>query len=245
MTASARARRSSQEAQVFRPRNAAGQAIGPDRYPVGRHDHVGPQSDARGVLVPGGDLLVRGFRAVANQGPHVGILSPPVDRGTPYPGSVQRLVDRNPVVSPAELLDGLVPPPRFAGVRFENYLPAPDQPTQAAAVAGLRAFAARLNQRQAKRKLMRKGQSSGGPRGDLPRRRLRRRQDTSARVPVPRNRRSGRVRHVRGVHEPRGLRRICHRGRALVAPAVGLHRRVRTRRSGRHRVDVHAVGPIG
>lgn len=56
----------------------------------------------------------------------------------------RRLVDRDPQVSPADLLAELVPPPRFDAVRFETYLPSPDQPTQAAAVAGLRAFAARL-----------------------------------------------------------------------------------------------------
>jgi cell division protein ZapE len=54
-----------------------------------------------------------------------------------------RLVDRRPEV-PAELLVAqLVPPPRFDAVRFETYMPDPAQPTQAAAVAAVRAFAVR------------------------------------------------------------------------------------------------------
>lgn len=55
-----------------------------------------------------------------------------------------RLVDRNPAVEPARLVGELVAPPRFAGESFDSYLPDPQQPTQAAAVAGLRAFAGRL-----------------------------------------------------------------------------------------------------
>ena len=52
-----------------------------------------------------------------------------------------RLVDREPVVTPEALVAGLVPPPRFAGARFDTYLP---DPTQAAAVARLQEFAATL-----------------------------------------------------------------------------------------------------
>jgi cell division protein ZapE len=57
---------------------------------------------------------------------------------------VARLVDRSPVVSAETLLAGLVPPPLFADVRFDNYRPDPAEPTQAAAVAALRGFAARI-----------------------------------------------------------------------------------------------------
>lgn len=39
----------------------------------------------------------------------------------------------------------LTPPPLFTNTAFENYLPAADQPTQQAAVAGVRAFAQRIN----------------------------------------------------------------------------------------------------
>lgn len=53
----------------------------------------------------------------------------------------QRLVDRNPQTSAADLLKGFVPPPKFATVSFDTYIPDPNQPTQAAAVAAMRAFA--------------------------------------------------------------------------------------------------------
>lgn len=52
-----------------------------------------------------------------------------------------RLVDRHPSLSPDRLVADLIPPPRFAPVRFETYQPDPTQPTQAAAVAALNAFA--------------------------------------------------------------------------------------------------------
>ncbi|MDP3712752.1 MAG: cell division protein ZapE [Mycobacteriales bacterium] len=55
-----------------------------------------------------------------------------------------RLVDRSPVVPAEELVASLVPPPRFAGARFGTYLPDPAQPSQAAAVTALQAFAASL-----------------------------------------------------------------------------------------------------
>ena len=55
-----------------------------------------------------------------------------------------RLVDRFPQVEADRLVGELVPPPRFAAESFETYLPDPSQPTQAAAVAGLRTFAAQL-----------------------------------------------------------------------------------------------------
>ena len=55
-----------------------------------------------------------------------------------------RLIDREPVVPPGTLVAGLVPPPRFDGVRFDTYVPDPDQPSQTAAVAVLQAFAGTL-----------------------------------------------------------------------------------------------------
>ena len=51
------------------------------------------------------------------------------------------LVDRDPVVDADELITGLVPPPRFDAVRFSTYRPAPDEPSQQAAVTALSAFA--------------------------------------------------------------------------------------------------------
>jgi hypothetical protein len=50
------------------------------------------------------------------------------------------LVDRDPVVDADELVDGLVPPPRFDAVRFSTYRPASDEPSQQAAVTALSAF---------------------------------------------------------------------------------------------------------
>ncbi|MFM1965869.1 MAG: hypothetical protein RL134_1594 [Actinomycetota bacterium] len=68
------------------------------------------------------------------------------------PGS---LVDRDPQVSPERLLTDLVPPPHFADVRFASYRPDPAQPSQAAAVAALEAFASQLGQRPSRRWLRR------------------------------------------------------------------------------------------
>jgi len=55
-------------------------------------------------------------------------------------GSVARLADRHPTVSPERLIAQLVPPPTFTGVSFANYRPAPDEPTQAAAVQSCQSF---------------------------------------------------------------------------------------------------------
>lgn len=52
-----------------------------------------------------------------------------------------RLVDRRPEVAASRLIAEMVPPPRFASVRFETYLPDPAQPSQAAAVERAREFA--------------------------------------------------------------------------------------------------------
>lgn len=51
------------------------------------------------------------------------------------------LAARHPTPSTDELLASLVPPPQFARVSFDSYLADPTQPSQAAAVAALRAFA--------------------------------------------------------------------------------------------------------
>jgi len=67
-----------------------------------------------------------------------------------------RLVDRHPAVEPGRIVADLVPPPRFADVRFETYLPDPDQPTQGAAVAALQAFAGRLEVREQRRSWFRR-----------------------------------------------------------------------------------------
>jgi cell division protein ZapE len=58
----------------------------------------------------------------------------------------QHLVERDPRVPADRLLGELVPPPRFARVRFETYRPDPAEPSQAAAVEVLRGFAEALGQ---------------------------------------------------------------------------------------------------
>lgn len=56
---------------------------------------------------------------------------------------ILRLSDRRPEPSTGELVDTLIPPPRFDKVRFDTYLPQPGEPTQAAAVELCRAFVQR------------------------------------------------------------------------------------------------------
>jgi cell division protein ZapE len=48
-------------------------------------------------------------------------------------------------LSPEELVGGLVPPPHFLDVRFENYIPDSNQPTQSVAVKELMDFAQHIN----------------------------------------------------------------------------------------------------
>ena len=59
-----------------------------------------------------------------------------------------RLVDRVPDIDVEELVARLVPPRRFAGVRFETYVPSPEHPSQAAALAAMERFAADLIERE-------------------------------------------------------------------------------------------------
>jgi cell division protein ZapE len=58
----------------------------------------------------------------------------------------ESLTARHPSLTVAGLVDEFVPPPHFADVRFETYVPDPAQPTQAAAVAALAAFAGRVSE---------------------------------------------------------------------------------------------------
>jgi len=59
--------------------------------------------------------------------------------------SVPSLVARAPQMSGAEIAASLVPPRQFAGATLENYRPDPDYPSQAEAVAKVRAFVAAWN----------------------------------------------------------------------------------------------------
>ncbi|WP_222851040.1 cell division protein ZapE [Phytoactinopolyspora mesophila] len=67
-----------------------------------------------------------------------------------------QLTDRRPDVSVTRLIAEMVPPPRFAGVRFGTYVPDDAQPSQAEAVARLNAFAATVGAAQPRRGLLRR-----------------------------------------------------------------------------------------
>jgi cell division protein ZapE len=69
-----------------------------------------------------------------------------------------QLSARIPEVSTAEILRDLIPPPHFRSASFENYLPDAGQPSQAAALGALRAFASRFTESGgAKRGFFRRG----------------------------------------------------------------------------------------
>src|SRR5438128_2460853 len=67
-------------------------------------------------------------------------------------GGVQHLVDRHPSVTPERLISQLVPPPTFADVSFDNYLPDPGEPTQSAAVHSCLTFCDEAVRRRAGKK---------------------------------------------------------------------------------------------
>ncbi|WP_223268137.1 cell division protein ZapE [Streptosporangium nondiastaticum] len=74
--------------------------------------------------------------------------SAPSDASGPIPGagtgSPIALTSRAPHVPADRLVAEMVPPPRFGTVRFDNYIPAADQPSQAEAVTVLSGFAGGL-----------------------------------------------------------------------------------------------------
>lgn len=69
-------------------------------------------------------------------------------------GGHRRLVDRHPDVTPERLIAQLVPPPTFADVSFDTYLPDPAEPSQAAAVQSCQRFCAQAVERRAGKKKM-------------------------------------------------------------------------------------------
>ena len=75
------------------------------------------------------------------------------------------LADRNPHVSVQQMVDELIPPPRFSEVSFASYIPAPDQPSQRAAVSALEAFAARISRAPVKKRLFKRGAPPEGRAG--------------------------------------------------------------------------------
>jgi cell division protein ZapE len=80
----------------------------------------------------------------------------------------RRLIDLHPVVDRHALIAAMVPPPRFADVRFDTYQPDPNEPSQSAAVHALKAFAAGLDraagtdQSGSRRGLFRRGSRRAG-----------------------------------------------------------------------------------
>ena len=77
-----------------------------------------------------------------------------------------RLVDRRPQVASDALVSGLVPPPLFRDVSFDSYRPDPDEPTQIAALAQLRAFADRVSRPTSSgRSLLRRKSEPAAPGG--------------------------------------------------------------------------------
>jgi cell division protein ZapE len=72
----------------------------------------------------------------------------------------QQLAGRRPEIAPGRLVADLVPPPRFAGVRFGTYVPDRAEPTQSAAVRAAERFAAGLTE-PAKRGWLRRAERAG------------------------------------------------------------------------------------
>ncbi|MGZ5396801.1 MAG: AFG1/ZapE family ATPase, partial [Mycobacterium sp.] len=65
---------------------------------------------------------------------------------------VGHLTDRHPKVTPERLIAQLSPPPTFADVRFDTYIPDPAEPSQAAAVQSCQRFCEQAVQRRAGKK---------------------------------------------------------------------------------------------
>ena len=72
-----------------------------------------------------------------------------------------RLSDRDPKIGADELVESLVPPPRFDHVSFDSYIPNPDEPSQAAAVKAGELFAARVSTRRKKWSLFSRAEEEG------------------------------------------------------------------------------------
>ena len=65
---------------------------------------------------------------------------------------VGHLVDRHPKVTPERLIAQLIPPPTFADVSFDTYIPDPGEPSQSAAVQSCLQFCAQAVERRAGKK---------------------------------------------------------------------------------------------
>jgi cell division protein ZapE len=78
---------------------------------------------------------------------------------------VLSLTGRHPEVSVDAMLEDFIPPPHFADVSFASYVPDPAQPSQAAAVAALTAFAGRIGAPPARRGILRRAAPPEGRAG--------------------------------------------------------------------------------
>lgn len=78
-----------------------------------------------------------------------------------------RLTDRRPSLTAQELVEHLVPPRRFADVRFDTYIPNPEHPSQQTALDEMRSFAGSFTApRPSRRSFFRKAESPPpGPAG--------------------------------------------------------------------------------
>ncbi|WP_308796684.1 cell division protein ZapE [Agromyces silvae] len=68
-------------------------------------------------------------------------MSSDLSSGHDHSSEMLRLVERNPVISGAEIASDLVPPPQFEHASFDSYRPDPDFPSQQAALDRLKEFA--------------------------------------------------------------------------------------------------------
>lgn len=78
---------------------------------------------------------------------------------------VDSLCDRMPQLDRSQLVGGLVPPPHFRDVSFDSYVVSPDQPSQAAAVDQLQAFARGINEQSGSRRRFGRAKKSQVPTG--------------------------------------------------------------------------------
>src|SRR3954452_3836504 len=108
----------------------------------------GADRGAPGILPASPSPVRRLYRAAGGSGPRPPERRPAPGIAThrpPAQGPAELTLDAIPTdATPAELVRGFVPTPRFAHVSFDSYSPDPREPTQAAAVARLRAFVAEL-----------------------------------------------------------------------------------------------------
>ena len=146
---------------------------------------------------------------------------------------------REPRTDRDRLVRELVPPPRFDAERFSTYRPDPAQPSESPPFSASSRMPPGWRSAPTGTPGVRRVPGGGGGEretpasaGDLPRRRLRRRQDAPARQPVARRTGPKAFGTFVEFHEPRGGTRLCPDRRGAAGPPARVHRRVRARRPG-------------